>query len=306
MKQPYCAKAPCELEYIPYNLIGLFIFYERGQNSLMTEDSKNKSKGFTLAELLIVVAIIGVLVAISIPIFTSQLEKGREATDAANIRSQYAEVMAEAISSGQSVNGKTLYGAVQLKQMADGWSSDSVRKNLESVYGGHIEGTGPAAGGTAWVEFNAEEGYPILHYEGSGGGGSSGGDDSGSGIPADAPAFVNKTPVDWSSIQSSGEAFYVTAGTVFLWNGNYYIGTKNQTIDSWNMKNSDPDDFVNWFTLAKYTDVILDIAYYPADTMRQTERGDICKVGDDYYVFSDGGNSSYGPIIDSTRWTKIN
>ena len=31
-------------------------------------------KGFTLAELLIVVAIIAVLVAISIPIFTNQLE----------------------------------------------------------------------------------------------------------------------------------------------------------------------------------------------------------------------------------------
>ena len=52
---------------------------------------KNK-KGFTLAELLIVVAIIGVLVAISIPIFTNQLEKAREATDAANIRSKYAEI----------------------------------------------------------------------------------------------------------------------------------------------------------------------------------------------------------------------
>ena len=34
------------------------------------------------------------LVAISIPIFTSQLEKSREATDAANIRAAYAEVAA--------------------------------------------------------------------------------------------------------------------------------------------------------------------------------------------------------------------
>ncbi len=37
----------------------------------------NNKKGFTLAELLIVVAIIAVLVAISIPIFSSQLRKSR-------------------------------------------------------------------------------------------------------------------------------------------------------------------------------------------------------------------------------------
>ena len=55
---------------------------------------KLNKKGFTLAELLVVVAIIGVLVAISIPIFTSQLEKAREATDLANIRSAYAECSA--------------------------------------------------------------------------------------------------------------------------------------------------------------------------------------------------------------------
>ncbi|MBR2677157.1 MAG: prepilin-type N-terminal cleavage/methylation domain-containing protein [Solobacterium sp.] len=55
--------------------------------------NKNNKKGFTLAELLIVVAIIGVLVAISIPIFTSQLEKSRDAVSVANMRSAYAEVM---------------------------------------------------------------------------------------------------------------------------------------------------------------------------------------------------------------------
>lgn len=52
---------------------------------------KTNKKGFTLAELLVVVAIIAVLVAIAIPIFTSQLEKAREATDVANIRAAYAE-----------------------------------------------------------------------------------------------------------------------------------------------------------------------------------------------------------------------
>ena len=51
----------------------------------------------TLVELLEEVAIIGVLVAISIPIFTSQLEKAREATDEANIRSIYAQLSADVL-----------------------------------------------------------------------------------------------------------------------------------------------------------------------------------------------------------------
>ena len=49
-------------------------------------------KGFTLAELLIVVAIIAVLVAIAIPVFTSQLNKSRLAADHAMMRNAYAIV----------------------------------------------------------------------------------------------------------------------------------------------------------------------------------------------------------------------
>lgn len=56
---------------------------------------RNNKKGFTLAELLIVVAIIAVLVAISIPIFTSQLQKARLATNQANARAAYAAVEAQ-------------------------------------------------------------------------------------------------------------------------------------------------------------------------------------------------------------------
>ena len=83
---------------------------------LNTKISKENKKGFTLAELLIVVAIIGVLVAISIPIFTSQLEKSREATDAANIRSAYAEVIADYLTSNSAASV-----TVTKKQTQSGW-----------------------------------------------------------------------------------------------------------------------------------------------------------------------------------------
>lgn len=59
---------------------------------------KRNNKGFTLAELLIVVAIIAVLVAIAIPVFTSRLEQSRETTDIANLRSAYAVAQVAAMS----------------------------------------------------------------------------------------------------------------------------------------------------------------------------------------------------------------
>ena len=79
---------------------------------------KNKRNGFTLAELLIVVAIIGVLVAVSIPVFSQQLEKSREATDLANVRAKYAEVMAEAMT---ATTAYPIKKSVKLKQKQSDW-----------------------------------------------------------------------------------------------------------------------------------------------------------------------------------------
>lgn len=52
--------------------------------------AKRNKKGFTLAELLIVVAIVAVLVAIAIPVFSSSLDKAKAAVDSANLRSAQA------------------------------------------------------------------------------------------------------------------------------------------------------------------------------------------------------------------------
>lgn len=140
----------------------------------MTLSTRN-SRGFTLAELLITVAIIGVLVAISIPVFASQTEKSREATDLSNVRAAYAEVMAEAITENMEYQEKT----VPLKQKQDDWqSADSVTiggithaKGEEDT--DHWKGT-PRAGGTCTVSFDPKRGIRFDWKGGSGDGNESG------------------------------------------------------------------------------------------------------------------------------------
>ena len=54
-----------------------------------------KSGGFTLVEMLIVVAIIAILLVVSIPMVSSSLDKARTATDDANERSAKAAALIE-------------------------------------------------------------------------------------------------------------------------------------------------------------------------------------------------------------------
>lgn len=69
-------------------------------------------------EMLIVIALIAVLIAIAIPVFASQLEKSREATDLVNVRAAYAQVSTEA----QLGNFEATV-TVDLKQKQADWQS---------------------------------------------------------------------------------------------------------------------------------------------------------------------------------------
>lgn len=302
-----------------------------------------KDKGFTLAELLIVVAIIGVLVAIAIPIFSGQLEKSREAVDAANIRSQYAEVISDALLDGTSVNGKEKYGAVQLKQKKDNWQNTELATNLHSVYA-QVIGT-PVANGTAWVEYTDSTGQAILHYEGgtgnttggstgggssgeesgttggntTGGSGNTGGNTSGSGTgstgtnadPNKAYENLGGQANDWPEKGTNGVDVYT--GQIFRYNGQLYVSaeTRNWGINQY------------WYTTpAEHVngDFYM-INNKPAQTIKDLQKpwtgsdkeallnlsvGDLYLDSDNnYYIYRGTSNNNVPPSENMKDWTKL-
>ena len=123
---------------------------------------KINRKGFTLAELLIVVAIIAVLVAVAIPVFGSQLEKSREAADLANVRAAYAKVLTEA---NMGIYDKVV--TVDLKQKQYDWQSSDVITIggiSHSVKEGDTDNWigKPGAGGTCKVSFDQKMGTKFV------------------------------------------------------------------------------------------------------------------------------------------------
>ena len=64
----------------------------------MIKKVREDRSGFTLAELLVVVAIVAVLVAIAVPVFTSSMDSANTATEEANVRSVRAAGVTEILS----------------------------------------------------------------------------------------------------------------------------------------------------------------------------------------------------------------
>ena len=113
-----------------------------------TSVQKDKQKqGFTIMEMLIVVAIIAILVAVSIPIFNNSLHKAKVAADKANVRAYYAELQLEYLTTGE-------YRA----DIKDEISDKTVRKKITFT-----DGTTVAMQAGSYMVIRAASGYEITY-----------------------------------------------------------------------------------------------------------------------------------------------
>ena len=169
--------------------------------------NKKDRSGFTLAELLIVVAIIAVLTAVGIPVFNGQMEKSRETTDLANVRALYTALINAVISDeadelgagaavepGRVVVQDGVYKAMlsPLKQKQEGWNG---LKKEQLAIGNAPSGewTGePGPGGSCLIEYEPlTMKTTVIWSGGEEGSGTGGGNGSASGT-GNAGTVANK------------------------------------------------------------------------------------------------------------------
>ena len=113
---------------------------------------KNK-QGFTLMEMLIVVAVIAILVAVAIPVYNAQMHKAKVSADWANLRAYYAEIQADYITRGE------YNSAVPVFYSDPGQTQQTEYATIPFLNGDNVK----LQAGTYWAGWTADYGYQLAY-----------------------------------------------------------------------------------------------------------------------------------------------
>ena len=117
---------------------------------------KMNKKGFTLIEMLVVIAIIAILVAIVIPVVGSSTTKARAATDAANLRSAQAALQIAVLNSKLEADTE---GTPSEFEALTGTKAPVAKSNGAGTFAYTISETG-----TVTVSFGTGENAQTIEY----------------------------------------------------------------------------------------------------------------------------------------------
>ncbi len=269
---------------------------------IMSKSCEN-NKGFTLMEMLIVIAIIVILIVIALPALSKHLEKSREVVDIANVRSAYAELITEAM-----IDDKTdEVRIVKLKQHQDDWQTmDPV--TIADVT--HYKKDGdtdnwkgiPVANGICEVSYDPSIGV-IFNWKGSNGGNT----DPGFGFNNNVHDPLNRTDILFELVNSNNKNFEIDSqcpnsdmvnkikaeiesDSIMKYGTWAYLGDPNSASDRyffWTSVNT------NEVGVGKKIPVIVsraDGGFYISETTTAQRKKD----GKDYVAIADHVYNSYG------------